>query len=212
MIRYLKCRRGAVASAGLRGGRGSRSGGRSGAEVRGGRRRLGGEVFINRSPRRAAGKGRRARPLPHSRVLGPGGTLGCSTGCPPQRDPQPVAEGVSPTFVPWRNAALLDPVPRSRRSGRGTQLGGGCRPPGPTCRGCGWESPVLCTPGPPARDALWAGREIGRRTLSFRRRNAVSVPPPDSAPGIRLLVTFFQQINKQFLPCGHFERKPCSRK
>lgn len=91
------------------------------------------------------GRGAGLVPSPTHRVLGPGETLGCSTGCPTQRDPQTVAEGVSPTFVLWRNAVWLCPVPRSRR---GTHLGRAPARPAGIAGGAVGSRGVLCTPVP----------------------------------------------------------------
>lgn len=136
-------------------------------------------------PAARRGRGGRARSLPHTRRPGSGGTRGCSVGCPGQR---PAAEGVSPTFVPRWNAAWPCPLPLLWQ---GTHL----------ARVAGARQRVSCPlcPRPQVRESQDCLRsrsgKWARRSLSFGRRNAVSVPLPDSAPGIRLLIAFFKQIN-----------------
>lgn len=101
----------------FRSGRGGRIGGFCGAEVRSGPAAAlcgGRNQQVSRS---AAGEGLLgAPPSPTRRTLGPGGTRGSSVGCPRQREAPPAAEGVSPTFVPWRNAAWLCPLPLLKRN------------------------------------------------------------------------------------------------
>lgn len=191
-----------MVSAVFRGGCGSRTGGRSGAEVRDGRRRLGGEVFINRSPRRAAGKGRRACPLPHTPGAGPWGDPRLLYRLPRAAGSADRRRGREPNLCPLEERCLAVPSPSVQTRDPPWQ---GSRPAArPELQGARLGVAGPLHPRPLVRDSLWAGSgKPTRRTLSFRRRNAVSVPPPDSAPGIQLLVTFFKQINKQFLPCDH---------
>lgn len=101
----------------FRSGGGGTIGGCCGAEVRGGPAVApcgGRNQQVSRS---AAGEGLPgAPPSPTRRTLGPGRTWGSSAGCSRQREAQPAAEGVSPTFVSWRNAAWLCPLPLLKRN------------------------------------------------------------------------------------------------
>lgn len=106
-----------MVSAVFRSGGGGRIGGCCGAEVRGGPAAAPCRGRNQQVSRSAAGEGLPgAPPSPTRRTLGPGGTGDSSAGCPRQREAQPAAEGVSPTFVPWRNAAGLCPLPLLQRN------------------------------------------------------------------------------------------------
>ena len=78
---------------------------------------------------------------------------------------------------------------------RGTTLPGAAALPARAAGGPAGSSVALCAPrlGFAAPETAAGRGKPAERPLSFRRRNAVSFPLPDSAPGIRLLIAFLKQ-------------------
>ena len=153
------------------------------------------EILINRSRGARRWEGwRGSSPPPHAALSALGRTRGSWSGCPRRREPRLAAEGVSPTFVPRGDGArpcllplLWQGITSAGAPARSARVAGDTAgSPLPSAS----PAPGFAAPGTPSKAGR--GKSVGR-TLSFRRRNVVSVPLPDSAPGIRCLL---RSLNK----------------
>lgn len=145
------------------------------------------EVLINRSPGARRGRGGRACPLPHTRRAGPGQDPRLLCGLPQAAGAAAGRGGCELNLCPLKERCLAVPTPCVLA--RDPPWRGSCQS-WPSCKGARQGLACPPYPGPRVRDSQESlqgrsGKSAGR-TLSFRRRNVVSVPLPDSAPGIQL--------------------------